>query len=166
MPESFKQEIIEIGAFMLDDFGTIKSSFNKFVKPKIHPVLSNYCTELTSITQLDVNRANYFDKVVEDFQDWVGIYDDDFVLCSWGSFDKKQLIVDCENIFFDTEWIEENFLNLKYQYNKMKKIKNPLTLKTIVEREGFEWEGERHRAIDDAYNLTKIFRKYIDSWVI
>jgi len=33
-----------------------------------------------------------------------------------------------------------------------------------VNREEFEFEGEPHRAISDAFNTAKIFVRYIEDW--
>ncbi|MEZ4981798.1 MAG: exonuclease domain-containing protein [Saprospiraceae bacterium] len=45
--------------------------FNAFVRPVVNPMLSSFCQELTGINQVQVNRASRFDRVVEDFLDWI-----------------------------------------------------------------------------------------------
>ena len=72
-----KQEIIEIGALKIDNEGNIDSRFESFVRPVFHPTLTAFCTDLTSITQVDVNQADKFPIVIEDFQDWIGFYDEE-----------------------------------------------------------------------------------------
>ncbi|MFY8069800.1 MAG: exonuclease domain-containing protein [Flavobacterium sp.] len=57
------QEIIEIGAVKINEFGKTESRFESFVRPIIHPNLSDFCRSLTSITQVDVNRADTFSKI-------------------------------------------------------------------------------------------------------
>ena len=63
----------------------------------------------------------------------------------------------------DTEWIS-SYTDLKKQYQKVKKLYEPKGLKHATESEGLEFEGTLHRAIDDAYNLTRIFTKYFGEW--
>jgi 3'-5' exoribonuclease 1 len=156
-------EIIEIGAVMLNGYGEVLSKFNRFVRPILNPNLSAFCQELTSIRQSDVDRANTFDKVAEAFQDWGMMFEEDYLLVSWGAFDRRMLIQDSELHDMDSDWAE-NHLNLKQQYTEMKRLNRPTGLKWAVEKEGFEFTGAHHRGIDDAINLAKIFVKYLDSW--
>jgi inhibitor of KinA sporulation pathway (predicted exonuclease) len=156
-------EIIEIGAYKVNPYGEILSHFSQFIRPVVNPILSPFCTRLTSIKQDDVRYAPKFEKAIEEFKDWVNIYDEDYLLCSWGKFDIKMLRNDCELFKLDTDWLEHH-INLKAQYHRIINTTKFTGLKTTIDREGFEFEGVHHRAISDAFNLTKIFNKYIDEW--
>jgi 3'-5' exoribonuclease 1 len=157
------QETIEIGAYKMDRYGEVSSYFKRFIRPILHPQLSLFCRQLTSIEQPDVNRAREFTSVIEDFQDWVDIWGEEYLLCSWGGFDQRLLRQDCELHRLETEWLE-SFINVKQQYHDIRGLHRRRGLKRAVEAEGFEWEGEHHRALPDAMNLTKLFRKYLDMW--
>ncbi len=159
------QEIIELGACKLNLFGDIEEVFTKFIKPVLHPDLSVYCKELTGIRQEDVSRAKTFPVVIEMFKDWIDVDNEDFVLCSWGSFDKKMLINDSKLHNLDTDWLQ-NFINMKQQYQDFKKIKNSIGLMTVLDKENIAFTGKQHRATDDALNLAKIYVKYLDDWRI
>jgi inhibitor of KinA sporulation pathway (predicted exonuclease) len=156
-------ETIEIGAVKLDEYGEVHGSFNRFIRPSLHPVLSDFCRQLTSISQIEINRADKFPRVIDEFMDWIELEDDNYWLCSWGGFDKRQLIADCQLHKIETAWLDYH-INLKDQYAKKKKLRQPIGLKKAVEREGFEFTGIHHRGISDAENLAKIFIKYRDSW--
>ena len=162
-PPGFAQEIIEIGAFRINAFGEVRGRFNRFVKPVVHPTLSPFCKDLTSIRQEDVNRARKFPEVIEEFIEWARIEDEPYALCSWGGFDKRMFVHDCRLHRIDADWVEHH-VNLKDQYRKMKGTKQPMGLKRAVEREGMEFTGVHHRGISDAENLVKLFLKYIDRW--
>lgn len=162
-PKSKTQEIIEIGAYLLDSYGEVKGSYNRFVRPILHPYLSSYCTDLTTIEQHQVDRASKFGKVIEEFQDWAEVFDEDYLLCSWGNFDKTMLIEDCRLHDIEEDWLDAH-INLKSQYRDIKGLSRERGLKWAVEREGFEFSGIHHRAIADAENLAKIFIKYLDEW--
>lgn len=157
------QEIIEIGAVKLDGYGDVQGAFSRFIKPVIHPHLSLFCQQLTTITQADVDRASGFPAVIEDFQDWAEIFDEDYLLCSWGSFDKKMLIQDCQLHDLEEDWVE-NHINLKQQYHDIKRLRTRRGLKAALNAEGLEFTGTHHRGIDDARNLAKIFLQYRDVW--
>jgi 3'-5' exoribonuclease 1 len=156
-------EIIEIGAIKLNDYAEAKGTFDAFVKPIIHPFLSPFCIKLTSISQVEVNKAERFPQVVEEFQDWIEIFDEPYLLCSWGNFDKTQLIKDCELHGLETDWLEAH-INLKEQYRQIRGMNKGCGLKRAVLQEGFEFEGTHHRGIDDAFNLAKVFGKLFDQW--
>ena len=163
-PPSKVQEIIEIGAVRLNGYGEEEGSFERFVHPILNPNLSAFCQELTSIEQYQVDRASKFSSVIEDFQDWAEIFDEDYMLCSWGGFDKRMLIQDCDLHDIDAEWIFDHHINIKKQYQEFKRLKRPAGLKRTVEKEGFEFTGIHHRGISDAENLAKIFIKHRDMW--
>lgn len=163
-PANKTQEIIEIGAVKLDRFGEVMDEYSRFVRPVLNPVLSAYCKDLTSISQIDINRADTFVNVVEDFQDWIEIFDEEYLLCSWGYFDKKLLTQDCDLHELEIEWLDPH-INVKRQYQELKRLRKPRGLMHAVEAEGFDFTGTHHRAIADAQNLVKIFLKYLDEWV-
>ena len=159
------QEIIEIGALKLNRYGEVIDSFNKFIKPTVNPILSDFCKRLTSIQQEDVNRSKTFPIILEQWQDWIDIYDEPYVLCSWGKFDEDLLRSECEFHQLDVEWLDSS-INVKAQYHKMKGRLEMSGLKSVIKAEGFEFSGVHHRAISDAENLAKIFAKYIDVWIV
>jgi 3'-5' exoribonuclease 1 len=165
IPPGYVQETIEIGAFRVNHYGEIRGKFNRFVKPVVHPNLSPFCRDLTSITQLDVNRADTFPVVIEEFLEWARIEDEDYTLCSWGSFDKKMFISDCRLHRLDSEWAELH-ANLKDQYMSMKQLRRSIGLRKAVEREDILFTGAHHRGISDAENLTKLFLKYLGYWTV
>ena len=163
-PSQMVQETIEIGALKLDRYGEVIGIFERFVRPTIHPNLSLFCRQLTTIDQISINRARPFPEVIEDFQEWAGVYDDEeYLLCSWGSFDKRILVQDSELHDLDPFWTEQH-INVRRQYHDLKRWRSYKGLKKVVELEGYEFTGVYHRGISDAHNLAKIFVKYIDEW--
>jgi len=163
-PPGFIQETIEIGACILNPYGELESTFSEFIKPVFHPQLSHFCTELTSIRQEDVNRAKKFNEVIENFYDWAELDDSEsFSICTWGNFDRNLLTKDCERCDFDTSFLDHH-LNIKHQYQQIRKQKKSTGLKFAVEKEDIEWTGMHHRALDDAKNLAKIVVKFMDNW--
>lgn len=163
-PASLKQEIIEVGAFRLTGEGEVVDRFQAFVRPIVHPMLSPFCRELTTISQPQVNSADKWDVVYEDFLDFIGYYDDErYLLCAWGNWDAKQLAKDCRLHGLDDDWVEPN-IDLKAQYARIQRLKKPRGLAKSLRLEGYEWEGDQHRAISDALNLVKLFKAHIDEW--
>lgn len=44
--------------------------FRSFVRPQLRPVLSEFATQLTGVTQADVDQAPGFLEVLQLFRDW------------------------------------------------------------------------------------------------
>ena len=77
-------EIIEVGAVKVNADLEIVSEYCAFVRPLVHPVISKFCTSLTSIRQSDIDFAPQFDEVMEDYEDWMGVGKADVIPMSWG----------------------------------------------------------------------------------
>lgn len=163
-PPHGHNEIIEIGAIKVNQYGEAIDRFEKFVKPTVNPILSGFCKKLTSISQDNVNNADTFPKVIEYFKDWIDIFEDNYTLCSWGKFDKNLIQNDCRLHKLEEEWLDDHHIDVKKQYFDNRGIAVHSGLKATVNKEGFEFTGIQHRAIADAENLAKIFAKYIDEW--
>lgn len=159
-----RREIIEIGGVLLNDQAEVQSRFESFVRPVIHPTLSDFCQQLTTISQVEVNQADTFPDVIADFQEWIGLHDEEeYLLCSWGFFDRTALIKDCQYHNLDGAWAKQH-INLKDQYPRIKNLGRAMGLKKALHQEDMEFEGTMHRAIDDAINTAKIFRRYFNLW--
>ena len=162
-PPGMVQETIEIGALKVSEFGEVLQQFSRLIRPELHPQLSLFCKRLTKIEQVDINRAQPYPVVIEEFKEWIDIWDDDYLLCSWGNFDRIQLERDCRLHQLDDDWLFPH-INLRRQYNEIRGNSKPIGLSKAVNREGFEFTGQLHSALADAENLTKIFVQLRDEW--
>lgn len=160
-------EIIEIGAVKLDDRLEVIDTFSKFISPVINPNLSKFCTELTSITQNDVEAAESFNQVIEEFEKWIISTDSNVLLCSWGFYDKKQIINECKIKKYSGEILKllNRHISIKHQFAKIKKIK-PCGMGKALNILGISLEGTHHRGIDDAKNISKIFKSVFNEMVL
>lgn len=157
-----QNEIIEIGALKLNAQGETISEFSAFVKPTLNPELSDFCTELTTITQDDVDTAQDYPAVEEEFKQWINV-NEPYFLCSWGQYDKNQFLKDCELHGRSTDWLDPH-TSIKHQYTKIKGLKRHIGMKGALWMEGIELKGTHHRGIDDARNIAEIFRANFGSW--
>lgn len=156
-------EIIEIGAFLINGYGEITGKFSRYIRPVLNPELSGFCRRLTSIQQHNVDTADKFDIVIEDFMDWFDYNNSEFYLISWGENDKKLLRQDCLYHDIPDGWLE-SCVDLKNSYKKLRNMNRHVGLKNAIVREELEFSGKHHRAIDDAANLTNLFLKHFDLW--
>jgi 3'-5' exoribonuclease 1 len=73
---NYANEIIEFPIVLVD--GTtfdIVDEFRSYVKPGINPILSEFCIELTGITQATVDQSPDFVQVLNEFQVFMAKYD-------------------------------------------------------------------------------------------
>ena len=156
-------EVIEIGAVKINRYGEVLGFFSRLIKPVVNPRLSSFCTKLTGIKQEQVDVADRFENVILEFMDFIEVEDNDYTLYSWGNNDKSMLSTNCALHNIDTYWLDP-FVDMHKKYISMNGNRKKSGLKHIVESEGFEFEGDQHSAYIDAYNLSKIFIKFIDIW--
>lgn len=159
-----QSEIIEIGAVAIDEEGNIKDEFAAFVRPQLEPILSPFCTELTTITQAEIDRAATFPEVLQAFTDWIDL-SKDYLLCSWGFYDRKQFEKDCQLHQLDTDWLTQH-ISVKHQYAKIVNARKPMGMARALQKEGLPLVGTHHRGIDDARNIAQIFIKHLGQWQI
>lgn len=154
--KSTEMETIEVGAVMVSpDDGGILSEFDCFVRPTKNPVLSEFCRELTSIRQENVDRADNFPVVWEEFLRWVGDVND-ICLASWGAYDPGQLKRDCALHGLEYPFGDRH-VNLKRRFGEFYDG-GKFGMKRALRLCGLELEGTHHRGIDDARNIVKIYR--------
>lgn len=148
-----RMEIIEIGAVKLSNSLEITDEYSSFVRPVNEPILSDFCKNLTSIEQEQIGSADTFPIVFERFIDWVGNLSE-ITLCSWGAYDKKQLIIDCRRHGVDYPFGDKH-INLKKMFSDQRSIK-PCGMKRALQILGLPLEGKHHRAIDDVRNIAEV----------
>lgn len=156
-----EHEIIEIGAVKVKDDKITDDEFQIFIKPTINPVLSEFCTKLTTIAQPDVENALTFFHALPLFFKWITDNGKEpYWLCSWGFYDRKMLKLECERLGKATRWLKPH-ISIKHQYGKIQRVNN-CGMITALEQLGLEQEGILHRGIDDSRNIAKIFLRVFE----
>jgi len=155
-PDKQFHETIEIGAVLLDENFDIVKSQSFYCRPTFNTQLTTYCTQLTGIGQANVDNALPFDKALLEFIQWVGDFSD-ITLCSWGEFDKKQLIEDCTRNSCAYPFTQAH-INIKQVYLDTLKRHTKGGLQKACRVCGIHFEGTPHNGRDDAIMAAKIFK--------
>lgn len=154
-PDKKFHETIEIGAALLDEDLNIIKSQSFYVRPVYYPQLTSYCTQLTGISQEDVDNAPTFGIAMRALTEWVGDFTD-VVICSWGEFDKTQLMEECVKHGCAYPF-DQHHINVKQEYlRKMNRTKGGLQKACRVC--GIPFEGTPHNGKDDAIMAAKILK--------
>ncbi|HLP71804.1 MAG TPA: 3'-5' exonuclease [Bacteroidales bacterium] len=153
------QEIIEIGAVKLNSGFEKIDEFDVFIRPIENPLLSEFCHDLTHITQKDVDGASTFNNVLPEFIEWIGA--EAYVLITWGNFDLTHMQVDCKRhkIKFPKH-LSRNPVNLKQHFADFRHIR-PCGMDQALQMLNIPLTGKHHRGIDDARNISKIAKRIL-----
>lgn len=153
-----EMEVIQIGAVLATLSGEVLGEWSSHVRPIRHPVLTEFCMQLTGISQFDVDAADTFPAVIARLVKWM---EDscNAVDCwaSWGAYDHHQLQQDLA--FHGVPWcLPSTHLNLKAVFAKHFRLKRRPALSAALALVGLEFSGTPHNALDDASNAAKLLR--------
>jgi len=164
-------ETIEIGAVLVDaeSFASMRE-FQSFVRPIRHPLLTPFCTKLTTITQADVDAAPRFSSMLVKLREFIGR--DEPLFCSWGNYYRNQLERDARRLGARLP-LGRDHLNIKSTFaRRFSEGREGFGAQGAVRRAGapsgemgvgqalrflgLAFQGTHHRGIDDARNIARL----------
>lgn len=157
-----QMEIIEIGACLVNAELKVVAQFQTFVRPVVQPQLSAFCTQLTSITQQDVEGAPGFVEAIALFEAWIARCREQFGAIdawgSWGDYDRKQFERNAHLVNAPMPaFLELKHINFKARYAIELGLKDKgAGLGKALRYENLAFEGTAHRGIDDALNIARL----------
>ena len=156
---SATREIIEIGAVVIDgQTKAMVAEFQSFVRPVKTTILTEYCRNLTSIQQDDVDQAPLFPEVLARLNAFLAPYSA-LTFCAWGDYDYRQFRRDCTSH-------EQTFpfsaqVDVSRKFRRFKGLDKRPSLREAAAMMDVDFEGTHHRAIDDARCLASILLRFI-----
>lgn len=154
-------EVIEIGLAAYDILhGNVLDTFSARVRPRVNPVLSEYCKSLVRISQDEIDRSRPLAAVLENVGDWcIRARATDVPTCSWGS-DRGFLSADagCSNCG-DPFGLSPH-MDLRSMFQSLLGYPSGAACERDRLREvlGLGPNHHRHRALDDAVDLAQFCR--------
>jgi inhibitor of KinA sporulation pathway (predicted exonuclease) len=156
-PKYLKFEILQIGAVKLNEDLKYVSNFKMYVKPKFMPTINRHVLELLNVKERYI-RTNglYFDKVFNEFKNFIGQGNCTFVTWSNSDIEVLRSNLDAWKIEFDTS---------KYRHIDLQEvimIKQGLELHPSLEKIANEYEINYnlvHDAYADASVTKQLFQK-------
>lgn len=162
--KGFLNEVIEIGAVMLDDKLNTIDEFSCFVKAQVGKKLRSSVKRLTSISNEDINGGIVFTRAMSKFRDWVG--NEESVVLTWGDGDIRVLI---ENFKYlngiSTIPFLKNYVDIQLYVQKAMGISKSQQIGLSAAAQLLEInEGDllHHRALDDSKITVECFKKTFD----
>ena len=159
--KSFMNEIIEVGAVMLNDNLEKIGEFSCFVKSRIGKKIRSNIKKLTHITNDDVRNGDPFETAMKKFESWIG--DEENVILTWGNSDIRVII---ENFRLltgnNTVPFLKNYTDIQRYFQIKKNIptEKQLGLFNAAEEVGMDPNSfSHHRALDDSLLTAECFRR-------
>jgi len=155
-----QMETIEIGLVVIDlETLEIVDEFQRFVRPQSNPVLTDFCKQLTSIQQEDVDGAGIYVEVGQELGGFIARYPN-AAWASWGDYGARQLERDAG--FASCPFLLEGLPHFNARKWHAGLYDNrPKSLKQTVESLSLVWLGTYHRGIDDARNVASIVKEIL-----
>jgi len=145
-----RMEIVEIGAVLYRPGTGIVGEHQVFVRPLVSPVLSDFCKDLTGITQAQVDGGLPYPAALAKVVELAGM---ESLFCSWGDFDRRQFEKDCS--LHKVDYPFPAHLNLKRLFGH-RTGRGLRALDDAVKDCGLGFTGRHHSGIDDARNVSAI----------
>ncbi|CAI2181388.1 5963_t:CDS:2 [Funneliformis geosporum] len=162
---NYMNEIIEFPILLLDSKSfDIVDIFHSYVKPSKNSILSDFCRELTGISQSTIDASPLFPEMLDKFQEFMHrhklFYENSCAFITDGPWDIRDFITKQCSIskiprpsYFSLPWVDIRSLYSEY-YNCGK-----CNIIRMLEIYGLKFEGREHSGIDDAKNLVRIAKK-------
>ncbi len=164
------QEIIEFPSILVN-MKTLEpeDEFSTFVRPVHHPILTDFCKELTSITQEQVDAAPTFPEVFEHYLTWLRSHGlpvtpeeegPSYAILLCGDWDFRIMLPAqleaCKPAFDYIPHPFRQWINVKRIFERWygkRKVPGMLGMLRALD---LKLTGRHHRGIDDCRNITKL----------
>lgn len=162
--QSFMNEIIEVGAVMLNDRLEKVDEFSSLVRSRINKKLRSNIKKLTHISNSDMRNSEPFETVMRDFEFWIGGREN--VILTWGNSDIR-VIIENYRVLAKKNAVPflKNYTDVQRYFQIKRKIpvEKQLALSGAAEEIGLDLDSfSHHRALDDSLITAECFRRVFD----
>lgn len=162
-------EVIQIGAVKLDKNMNVCGSYQIIVKPKYFKKLHRHVSELTGITQEQMDMGTPLDEAAERFRKWCG---KEFAFLTWGPDDIPMLKENLNAHGISQEWIGEVYDLQRIFNTRTDGLSKQRSLEYAMDYFGIQQTLPAHDALNDAYftalvamrlNVPDAIKSYTDA---
>lgn len=157
----YKNEIIQIGAALMDSDLNVIDTFSEYVKPE-YGFLDSFISKLTGITVKDLENARSLEEVLDSFMNWLP-QDDVVVPISWSNSDEMQFRHELgeKNTSVDNRFNQMlfNWIDCQPQFSRKMKMKKRYSLEEALIATDICTDGRAHNGMVDAYNTALLYAK-------
>lgn len=158
-PPGYLHEIIEFPAVLVcSETYQVVSEFHSYCAPVVNTVLSDFCKDLTGISQSQVDSAPPFPTVLHRFDEWLKqmVPTGTFCIATDGPWDiDRCLNQQCRHLQLQIPHYFHRWVNVRKHFSNFYKISNA-NVELMLQHLGLEFEGRPHSGIDDSRNIARI----------
>ncbi|KAI0330558.1 exonuclease RNase T and DNA polymerase III [Cubamyces sp. BRFM 1775] len=178
-----QMEIIEFPTILYDIHDDkVEAVFHEYIRPSLHPQLTEFCTNLTGIQQNTVDAASQFPDVWQRYQQFlrshniIGDEPSSAVFLTCGDWDLKTMLPQQLRLSGITEAFKssgsedlkppfDRWINIKKSYRNFYEQGHPRGMHGMLRHAKMELEGRHHSGIDDCKNILRLAQKMRkDGW--
>jgi inhibitor of KinA sporulation pathway (predicted exonuclease) len=148
--------VIQIGAVKLDKNMNVCGSYQIIVKPKYFKKLHRHVSELTGITQQQMDMGTPLDEAAERFRSWCG---KDYAFLTWGPDDIPMLRENLNASGISQDWIGEVYDLQKIFNTRTDGLAKQRSLEYAMDYFGIQQTLPAHDALNDAYFTALVAEK-------
>ena len=154
--QTFRGEIVEIGAVKIDEDANVLDTFSIHLRPRIFRKLQHHIAKVTGLTQADLDKGEPIVQGLRRFMQWCG---PDAEFAEWGMDDVPVLK---QNLFLCN--IDESRPTVWYDLQQVFLREHPrkegegMTLESVVTRMGIPMERQFHDALSDTLYTADVCR--------
>ena len=157
----YSQEIIQIGAALMNEELEIIDKFNEYVKPKYGDP-DKFITKLTGITAKQLVHEESLEVVMEHFMNWLP--EGEVIAISWSNADQLQFIyeMNAKGIEISPRFQEilNNWIDCQPQFSEKMKMKDKTySLEEALIATDINTDGRAHDGLVDACNTALLYAK-------
>jgi inhibitor of KinA sporulation pathway (predicted exonuclease) len=146
-------EIIEVGLTIVDVIARERLAKHRILVRPERSTVSEFCTELTGLTQAEVDGGVSFAEACELLHDEHRA--DSRVWASWGDYDRKQFARQCAAT--DVPYpFGSRHVNAKAMFAAARGWPKGVGMHRALEVAGLPLEGRHHCGADDAWNIAAL----------
>lgn len=162
-PPGYQHEIIELPAILIKtSTWEIVSEFSAFCRPVINPNLTDFCRNLTTIKQIQVDASPLFADVFKKFDEWLKTQvkpTETFAMATDGPWDIDRFIkMQCQQSGLQIPHYFHRWVNVRKHFQNFYKLHN-VSVEVMLQHLGMEFVGTPHRGIDDSRNISRILKQ-------
>lgn len=158
-PPGEEQEIIEIGLCVVDVGSGQRLKRESFLIKPERSCVSAFCTELTTLTQRQVERDGMsFERACAILRRRYGV--SQRIWASYGDYDRRQFEKQCGERGIDYPF-SPTHINVKNLFAVMYALPREVGLLEALGRLCLTPEGTHHRGVDDAWNTGLILSRLL-----
>jgi inhibitor of KinA sporulation pathway (predicted exonuclease) len=146
-------EIIEIGLTVVDLAAATRVAKHRILVRPQRSRVSEFCTELTGLTQEEVDQGVTFTQACRDLattheagvRPWT----------SWGDYDRNQFTRQCRHAAVEYPF-GKTHTNAKLRFTEANGLRKRPGMAQALKIAGLPLEGRHHRGDDDAWNIAAL----------